>query len=109
MALDVPVEGVDLDVPVGQHLGPLPVPRQQGVRGPGHVLADHGEELEDLGVDLFDVIAHGATVPAVWRQWCGRRRAGRQWARQVDREATGATGEPRSVRAAPPLPSSVGR
>ena len=56
--LDVVVELVDHLVPVGQGLGRLPVPGQQGVGGAGHGLADQGEQLQDLPVDLFEGVVH---------------------------------------------------
>ena len=68
--LDVVVEGVHHLVAVGQDLGRLAVPGQEGVGGAGHRLAHQGEQLEDLAVDLFEGVVHAdhrtpAAPPAV--------------------------------------------
>ena len=57
--LDVGVERVDDLVSLGQRLGRVPVPGQEGVGGGRHPLADESEELHDLLVDLFQVPMEG--------------------------------------------------
>ena len=71
--LDVVVEGVDHLVPVGQRLGRLAVTGQQGVGGPGHRVADQGEQLEDLAVDLLEGVS--PSRPPYRRRHAGLRRS----------------------------------
>ena len=53
--LDVPVQRVDQVVALHQGPGHLAVARQQGVGRRGQPLADQGEQLDDLAVDLVQV------------------------------------------------------
>ena len=49
--LDLRVQGADELLALGQHREDLAVAGQQGVGRPGEILGDHGEHLDDLGLD----------------------------------------------------------
>src|SRR5215831_17270254 len=49
--LDLRVEVVDSPVTLGQRPDGLAVAIQERIGRPGQVLSDHGEQLDDLGVD----------------------------------------------------------
>src|SRR5215468_4693194 len=75
--LDLRIEVVDSPVTLGQHPDGLAVAIQERIGRPGQVLSDHGEQLDDLGVDspklameLLSflssrlVLSHGQSLPS---------------------------------------------
>jgi hypothetical protein len=47
--LDLRIEAIDNPVTLGQRPDRLAVAIQERIGRPGHVLSDHGEQLDDLG------------------------------------------------------------
>jgi hypothetical protein len=53
--LDLRIEGVDDPVALGQQLECLVIATQEGLGRRGQVLGNHGEQLDDLDFDVFQL------------------------------------------------------